>query len=492
MSSSEELATSIQWLLQRYRHRLVTRTGLVGLLSLGCVSALVWRLWLAKTPPAGLFGIGLVGLLALGGWQWLAWRRERLSTNTVALDLDRTLDLHARLITATELAQEPNPPALYPRLLQETHEALASASAQLPRVADRRVAGLSAALLLLLLWRSHPVASLTQFAKHIPPQPQPQQLLPQPPERQDTEAQSPRDQQQQAASAQRESKQGADQPQPSESASSSSKESSASTSGSQASSQQQPSSERPSDTKEEGGGQGTDQRSKGSPQRSEADKDRASDRRPSSPDSSERQPASDQKRAASQSTRDQRPDRRAGQTGASSTSQRNGTTERQQRASASTQGAQMSEGSSSKDQLAQDALKVEIQQLLKQLSEELQSLQAHVTEQRLERPHPAPGTSTDPKLYDDADVSPQADASQRRLPIQMTVDQQMAASRRPAGGVGEPSDDVAAQTPQQLEEEAQLSTQAADAEAVKRHAIPPEYQPVFDRLSSQPQEPSRP
>lgn len=480
MSSSEELAASIQWLLRRYRGRLVTRTGLVGLLSLGCISALVWRLWLADCSPAVLVGSGLVGLLVLGAWQWLTWRRQRLSSGAVALDVDRMLNLQARLITATELAHEPNPPALYPVLLQETREALSAASAKLPRVIDRRVAGLSAALLLLLLWRSHPAASLTQLATLNQPQPPPEQPPPepppQPPEQQEASTQSSQDQQQsqqqqqQGSSSQQQSSQGADQSQPSPSSSAQS-----STTSRDRQSQGSQQTQRASDQQEGGqrgdqttssprdGSQQDQQRADGSSERREADQGQVASRQKPSPDSSDHQEKSNQQRGASQSA-------------------------------ASSKGAQpqSGEGSSSKDQLAQEALKGDIQQLLKQLSEELQSLQAHIDEQRVERPHPAPGTSTDPQLYDDADVSAHADPSQRRLPIQMAVDQQAVAARRPAGGVGKPSDDIATQTPQQLEEEAQLASQATDAKAVTRDAIPPEYQPVFDRLSSQPKETTSP
>ena len=148
----------------------------------------------------------------------------------------------------------------------------------------------------------------------------------------------------------------------------------------------------------------------------------------------------------------------------------------------------MSGGQSPMDQQAQEALKGDIKQLLKQLTDELQALQARVEPQRLDLPHPTAGTSTDSQLYDDADLSPQADAAQRRLPVQLKVDRQAVSARRPGGGVGEPSDEVATTGPQQLEEDAQLSADAVEAETITRHAIPPEYQPVFERLSSQPEE----
>lgn len=513
MSSSQELTQSIQRLLGAYRHRLQLRVGLAGIVGCGCVTALLWRLWLAGIPRAGLAAVGGLGLLAVGGWIASRWRRERLASTRLSLDLDRALGLEARLITASELAPESSASALYPVLLEETRQAVAAASSRFPRVMDRWTA-LLAVVLLMLLWRPRPAESLLQLAQHVPPQPQPTEPLPppqpeppQPP--QSSPQSSPKPQPQQGSSAQRQPRpsQGAQPPQPSKDSStqaaSSDKEgkeprgdSRTQNQSGDASPHGQPSSpkntgdedhtnqaqRRDRDTSEQDGSRDTPQgRQADSPQTAErTSKDAASDRR-----------EADQRRAGAQTAESsgRKQDQRQGQSQEASAQQG---TQRRQAAHASAQGAQQTSGSQSPmDQRAQEALKGDIQQLLKQLSEELQSLQARVDDQRLERSHPTAGTSTDPQLYDDVDLSPQADASRRKLPVQLQVDQQPVATRRPGGGVGDASDEVADESPQQLEENAKLSQEAVEAEAIKRRAIPPEYQPVFDRLSSQPEESSR-
>src|SRR3989338_3821533 len=148
----EGLAESVQQLLRAYRRRLTLRTGVTGLLGVGCLGALLWRCSGSAMPRAGLMAVGGVGLLVVGGWALSRIRRERLAATHLPLDLDRALGLEARLLTAAELAQESNPPALYPVLLEETSQAIASASSRLPRVMDRWTAPSTAVLLLLLVY----------------------------------------------------------------------------------------------------------------------------------------------------------------------------------------------------------------------------------------------------------------------------------------------------------------------------------------------------
>ena len=464
----EGLAESVQQLLRAYRRRLTLRTGVTGLLGVGCLGALLWRCSGSAMPRAGLMAVGGVGLLVVGGWAWSRIRRERLAATHLPLDLDRALGLEARLLTAAELAQESNPPALYPVLLEETRQAIASASSRLPRVMDRWTA-LSTAVLLMLLVYPRAVTPLTRLAKFTPPPPQPQAPSPQPPEPQPSGASSPQEPQSQEGSAaqQRQADQGRNQ--------------SASTG--QSGEQQR------GDSRAQGQQGGTSPQPS-SPQGSRGDRDRSQAQRQNGQTDQQTQRRTSAADSSRRGSNQQGSNQPTGPSQAASTSAQHSGTGRQQTAQAPAPGAQvpMSGGQSPMDQRAQDALKGEIKQLLTQLSDELQSLQARVAEQPLDRPHPPPGTSTDPQLYDDADLSPQADASQRRLPVQLRVDQQEVASRRPGGGVGEPSDEVGEASPQQLEEDAQLSADALEAEAITRHAIPPEYQPVFERLSSQPEE----
>lgn len=131
----------------------------------------------------------------------------------------------------------------------------------------------------------------------------------------------------------------------------------------------------------------------------------------------------------------------------------------------------------------QDALKADIQQMLQELSTELKQLEAQLQEEtRHNQPNPAPGTSTDPNLYEQA--SPLERTSGRALPIQLDVDQPATSSARKGGGIGRPSGQAANATPQQQPEEVALAEQTSEEAGGQRQAIPPEYRPVFERLSA--------
>ena len=126
-----------------------------------------------------------------------------------------------------------------------------------------------------------------------------------------------------------------------------------------------------------------------------------------------------------------------------------------------------------------EELKADIQRALKELSGELKTLQAQLEAQHV--PAPTPGTSTDPELYEAASLEPPPGATSR-LPLALEVDTHAASSPRPGGGFGAPSGEIGTETPQQAREDAQLAAQAAPESAVHQQAIPPEYQPVFERL----------
>ena len=141
-------------------------------------------------------------------------------------------------------------------------------------------------------------------------------------------------------------------------------------------------------------------------------------------------------------------------------------------------GAQQQAGSSAQQEL----LKGDIQQLLKELSTELKQMQADLeAAQRHDQANPTAGTSTDPNLYGDSAQAKQAAGN--RLPVQLEVDTQPTASTRRGGGVGKPSTDVADALPQQQPEEADLSDVRTTETGVAPQSIPPEYRPVFERLS---------
>jgi hypothetical protein len=161
---------------------------------------------------------------------------------------------------------------------------------------------------------------------------------------------------------------------------------------------------------------------------------------------------------------------------------RQGAADRRQGAeslSALTQGAGTSQSASAQ----QDLLKADIQQLLKELSSELKQLQAQLDTTSHNQPSPLPGTATDPSLYDARTSLPQAAGAP--LPIQLQVDAQPTAAPRPGSGVGDPSEQVASADPKQQAESAQLAQRPIEEEFARPHQpIPPEYRPVFERLSN--------
>jgi hypothetical protein len=115
------------------------------------------------------------------------------------------------------------------------------------------------------------------------------------------------------------------------------------------------------------------------------------------------------------------------------------------------------------------------------MSAELKQLQTELQQQRTDQPTPAAGTSTDPELFEDA--SKLEPAAGGPLPIQLDVDTQPASKTRRGGGVGSPSTEAEDAPFQVQPESAQLAESGAEAAASRRQAIPPEYRPVFERLS---------
>jgi hypothetical protein len=134
-------------------------------------------------------------------------------------------------------------------------------------------------------------------------------------------------------------------------------------------------------------------------------------------------------------------------------------------------------------------LKAEIQQLLKEVSGQLQELQAQLAAAQ-NQVHPEAGTTTDPNLYGGSAAAELPRAAGGALPIQLQTDEQQAAAQRPGGGVGKPSGTVADDAPQASPEDAQLSGQPLEEPASSRQPVPPEYRSVFERLQRQDAQPS--
>ncbi|MDP3722873.1 MAG: hypothetical protein Q8R91_05175 [Candidatus Omnitrophota bacterium] len=127
----------------------------------------------------------------------------------------------------------------------------------------------------------------------------------------------------------------------------------------------------------------------------------------------------------------------------------------------------------------EDALKAEIQQLLKEVSGELQRLETQLAATSNDA-NPTAGTSTDPNLYESA--MPLDGTPQGSLPIQLRTDQAPTRAQRPGSGVGAPSGEVARASPQTAPTEAQLAEAPLEEPPVARQTVPREYQSVFDRL----------
>ena len=137
---------------------------------------------------------------------------------------------------------------------------------------------------------------------------------------------------------------------------------------------------------------------------------------------------------------------------------------------------------------ASELTKAEIRQLLKDLSGEIQRLQEDLAKQR-DLPQPEAGTTTDPGLYDGASPeAPLPPGAGNRTPISLGADDRASSSKgRPNAGRGRPSGQVSDLAPQLQPESSALSDHPDEESAIDRQAIPPEYQPVFERLK-QPQD----
>ena len=127
----------------------------------------------------------------------------------------------------------------------------------------------------------------------------------------------------------------------------------------------------------------------------------------------------------------------------------------------------------------QEALREDIQQLLKEVSGELKQLQAQMAAAEHHSP-PEAGMSSDPNLYESP--MPLERSAGEAVPIQLKTDTAQTAAQRPGGGVGTPSGEVSSAMPRTQAEDAQLSDQPLEETPVSRQPVPPEYQSVFDQL----------
>ncbi len=130
-------------------------------------------------------------------------------------------------------------------------------------------------------------------------------------------------------------------------------------------------------------------------------------------------------------------------------------------------------------------MRAEIQELLKEVSGELQQLQVQLAATQ-NNPQPAPGSGTDSKLYGGAEPLPSGSGSQ--VPIQLKTDRAPSKTPRSAGGTGRPSEEISGERPKAQAESAELSEQPLEEPAAVPQPIPPAYRSIFDRLQQPEQE----
>lgn len=459
----------VQRLTARTRRRRIIRAATGSALGLSCAGLAAVRL-----QQAGLDAVRLMLLIAalgalIAAWQWWSLRRDHPAFGAIA-DLDRSLGLHARLLTAVAFADAPEPPALYGQLLKDTAAAMPDVQRRLPPVLDRPGAALAVAVLLLLLWpRANAPTQLAMVPPMTPPE-LPPVMPPEPPPQPQQDQQSNQSQNQQPhqhqSGGQNQQSQGGgsqDQQQKQQPQSGQSGDQTTESQGNQqnntssASAQQPPSS----------GGQESQQpsgqqpKSGQSPQQAQAGKDGKSGAEQAS---SHTKDATKQGQGGDQGQANSAPLAAKGKKGDASKAGGN--------AGALSEAAQ------------QQALKADIQQLLKELSSELKQMQADMDAKQpnaKEEPSPLAGGSTDPELYDKPAALDKASGS--RLPIQLEVDTQPTASPRKGSGTSDASKHAAESLPQQEPESASLSDVRTTEQGQARHAIPPDYEPVFERLS---------
>ncbi len=466
-SMTEEIRDIVR-LTQR---RIVIRTLLTVMLAFACVGVVAWRSRaMGWSQPASTAMVALAAL-ALIAWQGWRSKREWLRTDDTMMTLDTTLGLHARLVTAAEFAKQSTPPALYPTLLEETARAMPDVRRHVPKVVDHRSGLLLTALFLLLLWPQRGIWP-PPLAPHIPGLTPP--TPPTPPETPPSSQPQSGDQQQRGDQS----------------------------SGSQGQ-QQESSSQGASDRNQDHTSTGSDQSQQGSGSRHSRQQSPSSRQTPQDQSSSSKQNNATPQQQAQQQQQAQSRGASEQQQGASARNEpsRQGAQAGQQRVNEQQQNAQGtgqgtaqgmkphasadrrdgSKGNGPGQTPGQELTKVQIQQLLKELSGELKTLQEQLQAQQ-QMPQPAAGTSTDPNLYDRAEAL--GPGKGKSVPIQLEVDEQASSKARRGGGVGQPSGQIASDGPQQQPEDAMLAERGADETGVNRQRIPPEYRPVFDQLSS--------
>jgi len=474
-----DVRRDLQAFVARYQRALLAQGGLMTAVGGALLGVLGWRLAHTRLPVLWstmlLIVAGLAGVAALSIW----WKRHWLSRAKTMRQLDDALGLEQRLITLAQFETAKSPPLLYPLLVQDTQRKCSMGQPRMPRLMDRTSGILAIALLILLLWPggSRLPMPFAPRPSPTPPEPSPRHEAPPEPERSDD---APSSDQSKPSSPKQKPGDGmkGQQPQPPDPTSDGDEGTGQQpqASGDGASGQPTP--------QPQGSSQGDRQAGQ---QAQQAPGDRGSD-----------QGTQAQRDAATAGRQQQDAASQQGQDGQRTAEQASGRQEQQSQGAQSARGQQpSSEGApGGRDDRAftsgqqdgqggnafgkQEALRGDIKELLEELRGELQNLQAQLEAQKDEFSSSQPGTGTDAELYE-GPTGLEAGTIGRRS-LQLTTDQEPTSSKRPGGGVGDPSDQVSAVAPQMRPESAELATQPREELAGQRMVVPPEYRQVFETL----------
>lgn len=512
---AEPTAVSIQstigQFVKRYRAAVLARSLVLAVLSSVLAALLIWRLRLFNFPPAITIGLPLslwlVIVSALAAWAYRHWLSQRMA----AARLDKALGLQQRLVTAEEFAQSEKAPALYSMLMEDLARQCTTENARVPKKIDHSTGVLLAAILLLLLW-----PSLNQV---LPPSVR----LPEPPKKEkppDASSQEQKQNEQQSAdSPQSQPSSGGQsnnnqQSQPSGGNASAKQPSSQGSPQSSSTGQPNPKPSGAQQSPQSANASSGGQQKSDSGQSGQQQKAQAGGGNQSSPQQQAQSNANNAQQASGNSSAQQASQRNQA-SGSEEQSQKSGTNT----SSAAQQGKQGQQGSQTgssgsnyqskaggqsgpgqkqegggsstgtgsqgvgQSSLNGEALKAEIQGLLKEVSGELKDLQQQINAS--DQAHPQAGTQTDPNVYGSAEPLDKTQGSQ--VAIQLKTDSAPTQKQRPAGGTGSASSNVASDGPQVTPEEAKLSNTPREETPASQQHVPAEYRGIFDQMRKQPQ-----
>ena len=500
--SSTDLPLLLQRFTARYRAALLTKTGLLAALGLALAAVLAWRLFMLRLVAGWRLGVPAAVAVVTGAslvwWAHSRWPSRRAS----AAYLDRLLGLKQRLVTAEEFANAPNAPALYPLLVADASKWVADGRTRYPRPLDRTAAVLFALLLLALAWPLGGRSPLQQLAQ-LPRPPIPPMKPPEPPQTPPPLPQNRAPQQQQGGVGQQPSTSSSAGSQGQQGQSQSQSAGRDQTSQSPSGQNQQQETRGSEGSSNNGGAKSADNASGG--ERGQGQSGHGQGQQQSSGSQLSSQSGSSQSAAGSAQAKQAQSAAGQSASGDAQGGAQDGTQGAAQQARASAGGksggdaqagagngrsveakaARAPSGGGSSGSPGNEALQQDIQRLLKDVSGEIQTLQAQIAAAK-GQPPPTAGTATDPELYGAPEPLGQTGAG--TIPIQLKTDTAATTSGARAGsGVGRPSGEVTAAAPSATPEPAQLSDDPLEEPPGSRDTVPPEYRDVFDRLNHRPQ-----